>query len=141
MTRFETALLASALMLPIAARALADGYQVDWCTVDGGGAMTSAGGAYSLAGTIAQPDARSFATPMTGGTYSLVGGFWPVALPTCSLPGDMDLSTLRNGADIQGFVNCLLGINGTNCTCADISGNGAVGPEDLSGFVQILIGT
>ena len=113
-------------------------YAIPWWTVDGG-STTSTGGTYSLAGTIGQPDASSFSNPMSGGSYTLVGGFWPVAAPTCSLPGDMDLSTLRNGIDVQGFVNCLLGVNGSNCTCADISGNGAVGTEDVAGFVAILL--
>lgn len=132
--------VAAAAVALVSASPIALGqYSIPWSTIDGGGAMSSSGGTYSLAGTIAQPDASSFAAPMSGGTYSLVGGFWPVAAPTCSLPGDMDLSTLRNGVDVQGFVNCLLGVNGSNCTCADVSGNGAVGPEDVAGFVAILL--
>ncbi len=127
------------LVLGVAPVVVLGQYTIPWSTVDGGGAMSSTGGTLSLAGTIGQPDASSFATPMSGGTYSLVGGFWPVAVPTCSLPGDMDLSTLRNGVDVQGFVNCLLGVSGSNCSCADISGNGTVGVEDVSGFVAILL--
>gem|GEM_PF-5124750 len=42
--------------------------------------------------------------------------------------------------DIQGFVNRLLGTNGSNCVCADISGDGSVGGEDVPGFVSILLG-
>lgn len=130
-------------MLPVSANAGTASYEVSWHTTDGGGATSpgaSVGGSYEVAGTIGQPDASAFTAPLMGGTFSLVGGFWPVALPTCALPGDMDLSTLRNGADIQGFVNCLLGTNGSNCVCADISGNGAVGGEDVTGFVNILLG-
>lgn len=133
---FSLAALVVAVTAPIALSQ----YAVPWSTIDGGGAMSSTGGNYSVAGTIGQPDASSFAAPMSGGSFSLVGGFWPVAAPICSLPGDMDLNTLRNGMDMQTFINCLLGINGSNCTCADISGNGAVGPEDVSGFVDILLG-
>jgi hypothetical protein len=47
-------------------------YSLDWYTIDGGGATFSTGGSYSLGGTIGQPDAGS----MSGGSYSLVGGFW-----------------------------------------------------------------
>jgi len=118
-------------------------YSVPWSTIDGGGATApnaSAGGSFEVAGTIGQPDASSFAAPISGGSYSLVGGFWPAAAPTCALPGDMDLNALRNGVDVQGFVNCLIGINGSNCTCADINGNGTVGPEDVPGFVSLLLG-
>lgn len=67
---FLTLLAASA-----AFSASAQNYSIDWFTIDGGGG-TSSGGVYSLSGTIGQPDAG---TTMTGGQYSLVGGFW--ALP------------------------------------------------------------
>jgi hypothetical protein len=41
-------------------------------TVDGGGGV-SEGGGYALSGTIGQPDVGY---QMTGGDYTLVGGFW-----------------------------------------------------------------
>jgi hypothetical protein len=50
-------------------------YDLSWWTVDGGGATFSTGGSYSLGGTIGQPDAGT----SSGGTYTLVGGFWPGA--------------------------------------------------------------
>jgi hypothetical protein len=50
-------------------------FAIDWHTVDGGGG-TSTGGVYTVSGTIGQPDASG---PMTGGQYSVTGGFW--ALP------------------------------------------------------------
>src|SRR5438876_17746 len=48
-------------------------YNIDWFTVDGGGG-TSAGGIYSLSGTIGQPDAGQ----MSGGNFALDGGFWGI---------------------------------------------------------------
>ena len=42
-------------------------------TIDGGGG-SSAGGAFSLTGTIGQPDANTQVS--TGATYALAGGFW-----------------------------------------------------------------
>jgi hypothetical protein len=48
------------------------GYDLTWSSVDGGGAMWSTDGSYSLGGTAGQPDAG----PLTGGGYTLVGGFW-----------------------------------------------------------------
>jgi hypothetical protein len=51
------------------------GYDLTWSTIDGGGGTTSDGG-YTLDGTIGQPDAEA----MSGGGYSLVGGFWGGAL-------------------------------------------------------------
>ena len=52
--------------------AFAQSYSIDWFTIDGGGG-TSTGGVYSVSGTTGQPDAG---TPMTGGNFSLTGGFW-----------------------------------------------------------------
>ena len=63
--------LAVALLGIVSASALT-GYSLDWWTVDGGGTTSSAGGSYSLGGTIGQPDAGT----STGGGYALAGGFW-----------------------------------------------------------------
>src|SRR5580765_1321498 len=47
-------------------------YSIDWHTIDGGGG-TGTGGAYSVSGTIGQPDAGP---AMSGGNFSITGGFW-----------------------------------------------------------------
>jgi hypothetical protein len=62
---------------------------------------------------------------------------WSRPLP-CPLSGDMNLDNLRNGADVQGFLNCLLGTPG-NCSCADTDGNGIVNSADVAGFVSALM--
>lgn len=49
------------------------GYDLTWNSIDSGGVMFSAGGGFSLGGTIGQPDVS---TALEGGGYSLVGGFW-----------------------------------------------------------------
>jgi len=59
----------------------AQGYSLDWYKIAGGGG-TSAGGAYSVSGTIGQHDAGG---AMTGGSYSVTGGFW--ALYAVQTPG------------------------------------------------------
>ncbi len=46
---------------------------IDWLTIDSGGG-TSTGGAYAVSGTIGQPEASK----LTGGSYTLAGGFWSV---------------------------------------------------------------
>jgi hypothetical protein len=53
----------------------AQSYSIDWFTIDGGGG-TSTNGQFSLSGTIGQPDAGS---TMSGGNYSVDGGFWAFA--------------------------------------------------------------
>jgi hypothetical protein len=48
-------------------------YTLTKSTIDGGGGL-SAGGAYTLNGTVGQPDASL--QVHTGGPYQLRGGFW-----------------------------------------------------------------
>jgi hypothetical protein len=62
-----------AALLLSAQNVRAQDFSIDWFTIDGGGG-TSIGGEFSLSGTIGQPDAS--AQPMTGGDFSLTGGFW-----------------------------------------------------------------
>lgn len=78
---FGFILLASAFCL----RASAQQYSIDWHKIAGGGG-TSSNGQYSVSGTIGQPDAG--AQPMSGGNYSLTGGFWSLiaVLQTTGLP-------------------------------------------------------
>jgi hypothetical protein len=65
-------------LLGLSALAFAQaGYDQSWWTVDGGGQTFSTGGAYSLGGTIGQPEAGLLA----GGDYILGGGFWTSGEP------------------------------------------------------------
>ena len=71
-------------LLGVLTVATAQNYSIDWFTIDGG-AGTSTGGPYSLTGTVGQPDANQQA--MTGGNFSLNGGFWSlVAVQTLNAP-------------------------------------------------------
>ena len=60
------------LVIASGLRAVGQSYSVDWYKNAGGGG-TSTGGIYAVSGTIGQPDASA---AMTGGSYSLTGGFW-----------------------------------------------------------------
>jgi hypothetical protein len=62
-------------------------YSINWFKVAGGGG-TSAGGAYQVSGTIGQHDAGG---PMTGGNYSLTGGFWSI-ITVLQTPGAPQLT-------------------------------------------------
>ncbi len=80
----------SLLLLPLLSHAQT--YSLDWYKIAGGGGLSS-GGNYSVNGTIGQPDASS---AMTGGQYSLTGGFWSLiaAVQTVGLP---NLTVTRAG--------------------------------------------
>lgn len=65
-------------------------YSIDWFTVDGGGG-TSTGGVYTVTGTIGQPDAGP---TMTGGSFSLNGGFWSF-IAAVQTPGGPTLTITR----------------------------------------------
>jgi hypothetical protein len=72
----KKAILPLSLLVPSAG--FAQTYSIDWYKVAGGGgtsAGTNGGSVYSLSGTIGQPDAGG---AMTGGNYSLTGGFWSI---------------------------------------------------------------
>jgi hypothetical protein len=121
----------------LASAAVAAGqYEINWSTVDGGGAMASAGGGYELSGTIGQADAGSPAAPLLGGGYELVGGFWPVA-NVCFCPADMNGDFKKDGADVQRFVQCILSAG--NCSCADVDQADGVTLADVAAFVNDLL--
>ena len=111
-------------LLAAAAPALA--YDLSWFTVDGGGAMFTTGGTYELSGTIGQADASG---PMTGGTFSLVGGFWalPATVP-CPGDGDGDADVDQDDLDLVLFNFGTPQPPGTN---GDVDGDGDVDQDDL----------
>jgi len=82
----------AALLLGIAWMAHAQSYSIDWYKIAGGGG-TSTGGVYSVSGTIGQPDASG---AMSGGTYSLTGGFWSL-ISVVQTPGAPLLTITYSG--------------------------------------------
>jgi len=85
------------LLLALQLPAFAQTYSIDWYKIAGGG-DTSTGGTYTVSGTIGQDDAGG---PMTGGNYSLTGGFWSLisvvqtpGLPLVTIALNPQLSTV-----------------------------------------------
>lgn len=110
-----------------------------WFTVDGGGAMRSAGGDFELSGTIGQTDAGV----MTGGDFVLEGGFWPGAATGISPPGDCDGNGLVNLDDLEGMATCMAGPQlsvDPACYCADLDGDLDVDLVDFAMLAVILSG-
>jgi hypothetical protein len=102
----------------------AQSYDISWWTVDGGGG-SSTGGVYALSGTIGQPDAGR----ISGGSYSLVGGFWGMlaVVPTPGAPLLTIIHTTTNtvavswpspssGWNLQQNTNSVSSVNWSNLT-------------------------
>lgn len=83
-SRFTLHVLPLVALLFLSTFALAQsggGYNLTWSTIDGGGYTWSESGSYTLGGTIGQPDAGV----LSGGAYTLAGGFWSGAAARYSI--------------------------------------------------------
>lgn len=82
----------------LAQSASAQPFDISWYTIDAGGGTSSAGG-FELSGTIGQHDPGV----MSGGQYTLTGGFWSGAGEAFCYP-DCDTSTGKGVLDIFDFL-------------------------------------
>jgi hypothetical protein len=73
----------------------AQSYSIDWYKIAGGGG-TSTGATYQVTGTIGQPDASG---AMSGGSYSLTGGFWSL-IAVVQTPGLPNLTITHSGNSV-----------------------------------------
>lgn len=122
--------------------ALGQNFTIDWYTIDGGGAMNSTGGTFSLSGTIGQPDAGPQGG-MSGGAFSLTGGFWVVGVPLpCGgfHPCDTNCDGSINLFDIDPFVAAIQTHHGCSACAGDTNADGTVNLFDIQGFVHCLGG-
>ncbi|EEF59927.1 hypothetical protein [Pedosphaera parvula] len=94
------------LLLFCAHAVFAQPFSIDWYKIAGGGGRSS-GGLFEVNGTIGQHDAS---TPMSGGNFSLTGGFWAlsavqtVGAPTLFLTQSGNNVVLSWAAPAPGFV-------------------------------------
>lgn len=79
--------------LLVSTTALAQTYNINWSKIAGGGGIISTGGVYSVAATAGQHDAGG---PMTGGNFSVTGGFWSL-ISVEQTPGAPLLTITRVG--------------------------------------------
>ena len=113
---------------------------IEWWTVDGGGGMDTAGGAFTLSGTIGQLDAGDPVT-MTGSTLSLTGGFWAGVAPAGPVLGDCDGDSDVDLDDFAILSPCLAGPDvgiAPSCACADLTGDSDADLEDFAAFQQVF---
>ena|ERR1700729_2880570 len=74
--------------------ARAQSYEISWYKIAGGGG-TSTNSGYSLSGTIGQVDAGT----MSGGAYTLAGGFWGI-YSAVQTPGSPLLTITHSGSNV-----------------------------------------
>jgi hypothetical protein len=131
-TRMTVTLIA--VGLACAGRISAQTFELAWKTIDCGGTIFNRVGAYSLGGTIGQPDAGSFAAPLSGGGFELVGGFWPVAegpqSPPCT--GDLNGDGVVSLADLTAQLSHFGTLSGATLADGDLDGDGDVDLSDLT---------
>lgn len=126
------------IALTISAAASGTDFDLDWFTVNGGGATWTAGGDFELSGTIGQVEAGT----LVGGDYDLIGGFWG-GVTGLSAPGDCDGDGDIDLDDFQVLAECLLGPdNGLSpdCDCADSDVDGDADLRDCANFQQAFTG-
>ena len=102
---------------------------LSWYTIDGGGVTFSSGGGLDLAATAGQPDAGI----MTGGTLTLIGGFW--SLPVLCA-GDVNGD---NKVDLQDLATLLSNFgtpSGATLQDGDLDGDGDVDLQDLANLLS-----
>lgn len=104
--------------------------EIPWSTIDGGGIMNTSGGTFSLSGSIAQPDATAFSGALSGGSFSIAGGFWNVAAPTCA--ADFNRDGFLDFTDFDDFVNAFEG----GLANADFNADGFLDFTDFDAFVS-----
>jgi hypothetical protein len=100
-------LVAWIILLVVSAAATAHGeYEIVWSTIDGGGGQSS-GGPYVLTGTIGQPDAGY----SEGGSYELLGGFWPGGQVQAGISATVTLDNLWMYQNLPGAIGSKLTVS------------------------------
>lgn len=119
--------------LMAASSATAQSFDLSWHTIDGGGATFSVGASLSLGGTIGQPDAGV----MTGGQFTLVGGFWAgTSAAPCALTGDLDGDGDVDISDLATLLGHFGMSGGANSGDGDLDGDFDVDISDLSSLLS-----
>jgi len=110
-------------------------YELKWSKIASGGGIV-AGDGFEMRTTIGQHDAG----PMSAGGagFLLTGGFLAITGKSCTCVSDVNEDGRRDGNDIAGFMNCLLGSE-TDCACADVDSVPGVDISDVATFVTDLL--
>jgi len=131
----KTLILAWSLLLT--ATGFAQQYSVDWFKIAGGGG-TSAAATYQITGTVGQPDAGG---AMTGGNYSLTGGFWSL-ISVLQTPGAPLLTITHSGNTVKVLwpypsTGWTLQQN-SDLTTANWTASGGISNDGVNNFITLI---
>lgn len=114
--------------LPALAGPAGGSFEITWYTIDAGGINAASGGDFELSGTVGQPDSGPV---MTGGQFSLAGGFWPGVnnAPACS--ADLTNDGMLNFFDVSVFLTAFNMMD----PIADFTNDGLFNFFDVSEFL------
>jgi len=104
-------------------------FEITSYTIDAGGITSATGGSFDLGGTIGQPDAGG---EMTGGNFSLTGGFWAGVNNAPPCPADLNGDGTLNFFDVSAFLSAFA----AHDPVADFSGDGLFNFFDVSAFLS-----
>jgi hypothetical protein len=111
---------------------LAQGAEITWHTIDGGGG-TSGGGDLRISGTVGQPDAGQ----MSGGSFELSGGFWAApAAGGAPCFGDLDGDNQVGLSDLSALLSNFGLPAGLTYEDGDLDGDGDVDLADLADLLS-----
>lgn len=126
--------IASALPAVLAMPALGQSggvFDLEWSTIDAGGAMDMSAGAFTLSGSIGQFDAG----PTVNGVYGVEGGFWSVPMNTPVSCNEADLAEPFDVLDFSDVLSFLTAF-GSQDPAADLAA--PFGVWDFSDVLSFL---
>jgi len=126
-------ILATLICAAIAPAALAQPFSMAWFTIDGGAQQTAGGGTFVLDASIGQPDAMN--TVMTGGTFSLQGGFWSAFTEgDAGCPADIDGDGDADAGDFFAYLDLFA----AGDPGADLDGDGDIDADDFFMYLDFF---
>ena len=141
MKTFITVCLGVICQLAAPSSVRAQSYSIDWYKIAGGGG-TSTGATYQVTGTIGQPDASG---AMSGGNYSLTGGFWSL-ISVVQTAGAPTLTITQSGNTVKVLwpypsTGWTLRQNSNLASPANWSTSGNVTPSNGTNYLNITTPT
>lgn len=108
-------------------------FQLNWLSINGGGAINASSASYRLGLSVGQSVAGAASSP----SYQMGIGFWygAGAAPACAAArGDMNASGTWTPADLAVMLNCvyLIGYPGCDLCFADVNCSGTLTPADAA---------